>query len=144
MNKHIIASVALALPGLFFSSLAASAQGLDINLSSDALRGQFAFDVGVLPRNNAQVAIGGLFSEDLDPEDTTALHVGLLVTGDTGARAYLRRSSRSCARSASSDSAKEPRLAADEGSCGAGCRGGVARKMALGETKYVSSSPSSP
>lgn len=89
MNKHIIASVALALPGLFFSSLAASAQGLDINLSSDALRGQFAFDVGVLPRNNAQVAIGGLFSEDLDPEDTTALHVGLLVTGDTGAREAL-------------------------------------------------------
>lgn len=89
MDRHTIASLALALPGLFFSAAGAASQDLDLNLSSDAIRGEFAFDVGGLPNNNAKVAIGGLFSEDLEPEDLTAIHAGLLVTGDTGARDAL-------------------------------------------------------
>ena len=89
MNTKTRFALALALPGLLFSSLSIAAQGLDLNLSSDAIRGEFAFDIGALPNNNAKVAIGGLFSEDLDPEELTAIHAGLLVTGDTGAREAL-------------------------------------------------------
>lgn len=89
MERHTLASLALALPGLFFTAAGAAAQGLDINLSSDAIRGEFAFDTGALPNNNAKIAIGGLFSEDLEPDELTAIHAGLLVTGDTGAREAL-------------------------------------------------------
>ena len=60
-----------------------------IDLSGDAVRGEFGFDVGVLPNNNAKWNFGALFADDVAGDDGIMIHTGLLVTGDAGAQDAL-------------------------------------------------------
>lgn len=68
----------------------ASAQSyLDLNLSGDAIRADFASDIGIIPGSNAINSIGAIYSDDDNQERFTQFHTGLLVTGDAGARNAL-------------------------------------------------------
>tara|TARA_B100002019_G_scaffold273549_1_gene269727 strand:- start:202 stop:777 length:576 start_codon:yes stop_codon:yes gene_type:complete len=82
MRKTLLLLAMLA-PGIGLAG-----QSLDLNLSGDAIRGEFSSDTGLLPNSNGELSIGGLYSDD-DNADFTMGHVGLLVTGDAGARSAL-------------------------------------------------------
>ena len=82
MRKTLL-MLAMLAPGLVFAE-----QSLDLNLSGDAIRGEFSSDTGLLPNSNGKLSFGGLYSDD-DNADFTMGHLGLLVTGDAGARNAL-------------------------------------------------------
>lgn len=65
---------------------AAQAETLDINLSSNALRGNFSAPLSsVFPRLGG-VYDAGLLIGEKDNQDVKQAHLGVLVTGDAGAR----------------------------------------------------------
>ncbi len=49
--------LAMLAPGLVFAE-----QSLDLNLSGDAIRGEFSSDTGLLPNSNGKLSFVGLFS----------------------------------------------------------------------------------
>lgn len=74
-----------AVLSLLAAAGAARAEGLDFNLSDQALRGAFAGDLtDVFPRIGGQWDAGVLLGEE-DERNFTQLHGGVLVTGDAGA-----------------------------------------------------------
>lgn len=76
---------ALAVLCLGLAATAARAEGLDINLSSQALRGTFSAPLsGVFPRLNGIYDVGVLMGEE-EGRNFLQGHAGLLVTGDAGA-----------------------------------------------------------
>ncbi|MBV62606.1 MAG: hypothetical protein CMH65_15055 [Nevskiales bacterium] len=83
MMRKTLLTLALLAPGIGFAG-----QALDLNLSGDAIQGEFSSDTGVLPNSDGVFSIGGLYADD-DKSDFTMGHVGLLVTGDAGARNAL-------------------------------------------------------
>jgi hypothetical protein len=75
----------LAVLGLGLAATAAQADGLDINLSDQALRGTYAGPLAnVFPRLNGVIE-GGLLIGEEDNRSFMQGHAGLLVTGDAGA-----------------------------------------------------------
>lgn len=76
--------IALALI-LLTTATTARAEGLDFNLSDQALRGAFAGDLTrIFPRIGGQWDAGVILGEE-DERNFTQLHGGMLVTGDAGA-----------------------------------------------------------
>ena len=78
--KRVFAVVTLAL-----AANAAQAEGLDINLSDQALRGAFSGSLtNLFPRLSGLYEVGALLGEE-DSRNFQQIHGGLLVTGDAGA-----------------------------------------------------------
>jgi len=78
--KRVFATV-----GLLFVAGAAQAEGLDINLSSQALRGAFSGSLtDIFPRLGGLYEMGVLAGEE-ESRNYFQGHGGLLVTGDAGA-----------------------------------------------------------
>jgi YfaZ precursor len=77
--KRAFATLCLAL-----AATTASGEELDLNLNNDTLRGTFGAPIPS-QRLGAQYEVGGMLGED-SGVDFQQLHVGLLVTGDAGAR----------------------------------------------------------
>jgi hypothetical protein len=75
----------LALLCLALTATTADAEGLDINLSGQALRGLYAGSLSNLfPRVNGVYELGAIVGEE-DERDFVQAHAGLLATGDAGA-----------------------------------------------------------
>lgn len=85
-NRRSLVAVlfALGVPGI-----AAAESYVDLNLSGDAIRADFASDVGVIPGSNATSSIGAIYSDDDKQARFSQFHAGFLVTGDAGARNAL-------------------------------------------------------
>ena len=76
----------LSLVFLLLAAPLAHAEGVDINLSSDALRGAFQGSLtNIFPRLNGVYELGGLTGER-EGFNYLQGHAGLLVTGDAGAQ----------------------------------------------------------
>jgi hypothetical protein len=70
---------------LLLAATTARAEGLDINLSDQALRGTFSGSLtNLFPRLSGLYEVGLLLGEE-DSRNFQQLHGGLLVTGDAGA-----------------------------------------------------------
>jgi hypothetical protein len=82
--RNLMKSLLSAI-GLLLVASTAHAEGIDINLSNDALRGVFAGSLtNLFPRLAGVYEIGGLNGER-EGFDYLEGHAGLLVTGDAGA-----------------------------------------------------------
>ena len=79
--KHALAVLCLAC-----AATGARAEGVDVNLSEDALRGAFAGSLTDLLPNFAGLYELGLLTGEEDAADYLQGHAGILVTGDAGAR----------------------------------------------------------
>lgn len=78
--KRVLAVLCLGL-----AATAAQAEGIDLNLSSQALRGAFNGPLShIFPRLSGEYEVGGLLGEE-ESRNFTQFHGGLLVTGDAGA-----------------------------------------------------------
>lgn len=77
---------ACAVLCLGFAATAVQAESIDINLSSQALRGAFAGPLtNIFPRLSGQYDVGVLLGEE-ESRNYLQAHGGLLVTGDAGAQ----------------------------------------------------------
>lgn len=77
---------AFAVLCLGFAATTVQAEGVDINLSSQALRGVFSGPLtNIFPRLSGQYELGGLLGEE-ESRNYTQFHGSLLVTGDAGAQ----------------------------------------------------------
>lgn len=77
---------AFAVSLFVLAAPAAQAAGLDINLSSQALRGTFSGSLtDVFPRVSGQYEMGLLLGEE-ESRNFQQVHGGVLVTGDAGAQ----------------------------------------------------------
>jgi hypothetical protein len=79
-TRHVLAALCI------LCASGARAEGLDFNLSEDALRGAFAGSLTDLFPSVDGVYELGLLAGEQDSADFLQGHAGLLVTGDAGAR----------------------------------------------------------